>query len=399
MNISGPDAESGGIRIPKQTQSAQHQSSSKHGATRNADLHGGELSTRLAAVMEDRGVTVSPALVRELYGELSALGFKGGDIDETAILNALLLRRYGIPLSKELIESLRGNLPSVLREMAGLRETASTFLGDSRLTGEIRTAIEILIRDLDAFFRGTIRQNIVSAGMSDEAAAAPLRNLIHNSGLAFEWQLWAWYRSGRDPERLRVLLNDDLKGVLIAFTNRVKKHDSRGVLKKKLAALTKDIETHIKNIEHQQISNILGRHEQKKGFCFELPPGGYLNTGRGTVTNDGDGDSNLRGNNSEPKPFTVELDIDTTCLGTVHVTLTFAGNDNRAVALSFELGNGSVLEEATRMSGELREKLAARGYTVVSVDFQRFGDSSVQHAKDSSSENRHERNQNLDITG
>ncbi|MFC1551460.1 flagellar hook-length control protein FliK [Candidatus Latescibacterota bacterium] len=406
MNISGPEAGSGN-KIPVLNPSGKVHKAPVDADVRpqNSTVPGDRLAQQLSAFFAKRGPDILSSHITALHAELSALGLDAADIDDTTILNALMLRRHSIPLSKELLETLGGNAPAVFKGVSVLGDNARALLGDVRLTGESRTAIEALLRDINTFFRDSVLQESPNVVVGDAMSALPLKNIIQNSGLAFEWQLLAWYRSGRDPERLRALMSEDLKGVLINFANRAKKNPAKGSAKKKFTALEKDAGTQLKNIENLQLSNILGKHELKKGFCFELPPGGGLNGGHGIIEDDGRGRPKEENTDGTPKPFTVEIDVETTQLGSVHVGMTFAGIADvaeNAVSLNFGLESERITEAAENMSGELRANLTSQGYTVMSVDFHRRGSGTGNRADGSHSAGKDyptKSAQNLDITG
>ena len=46
-----------------------------------------------------------------------------------------------------------------------------------------------------------------------------LAAIIRRTGISYEWMLLAWYRSGRDPMRIKELFSSNLKGILANFLN------------------------------------------------------------------------------------------------------------------------------------------------------------------------------------
>jgi hypothetical protein len=413
LNISGPDAGSGEkipVSIPagKNHKGPAGRVSRTPSTTDSAD----RLTQKLSAFFAKSGQDILPSHVSALHAELYALGLESADIDDITLLNALMLRRHSIPLSKELLEALRGNTPEVFKGVSALRAEALALIGNARLTGESRAVVEALLRDINAFFKGSVPQDSPTVVIDDVSGALPLKNVIQNSGLAFEWRLLAWYRSGRDPERFRALMSEDLKGMLIKFANRAKKNAAGGSAKKKFTALEKNAGKLLKNIENLQLSNILGKHELKKGFCFELPPGGRMNGGHAIIEDDGRGRSEEENTESSPEPFTLNIDVETSLLGSVRVGMTFAGgaggtgstggadHAKKTVSLSFGLESEIITTAAESMSGELRANLISRGFTVTAVNFHLLENNAGNRADGPNSSSKPSKSaQNLDITG
>ena len=230
----------------------------------------------------------------------------------------------------------------------------------------------------------------------DSVNALQLKNLIRNSGMAFEWQLLAWYRSGMDSGRLYTLLHEDLKGILINLSNRLKKNKTTGTLKKKLELLRKNAQAQVKNITNRQIANILSRHGIKKGFYLELPSVADQKQGYVRIIGKGNNDSEEEKNpDSLKSPFSLEIEIELSKIGTVNVFMTFSG---KTVSLNFELDSEKIFSTVKDMSEELRAKLAERGFVVSSVEFNKHNDS-----KSSSTPSKHPKTtkaiRKLDIIG
>ncbi|MFC1541619.1 flagellar hook-length control protein FliK [Candidatus Latescibacterota bacterium] len=561
MKIIGPEAGSGD-KIPASRLTEINRKMPLNTGIRSHDssFPGDRLIKHLSAFFAKRAMDISPAQLKALYTELSALGLNTHEIDDTNILNALMLQRYSIPLSKELLETFRGNVPAIFRGISSLREDALSLLGDSRLTGENRIAVETLLQEINAFFRGTVSQesrtfvitdfinlwmydlesnikylaeidaesnteylrgminadfnevetafesllrtspgkkmsgeteklitalktatkefivkvNEIDSGiqsaseklkeaveslriklasavgeyksaniLSSESIrmsaltpellyellseririlengllaripgselggevtgnanavmkAVPLKNIVQNSGMAFEWQLLAWYRAGRDPERLRTLMKEDLKGILLNFANRTKRNPVKGNIKKKFELLGKNTQTQMNNIRNLQLSNILGKHGLKKGFYFELPPSVVLNYGHGVIEDAGHNGQEKRKTAENRNSFALEIDVETSKIGNVHVSMTFSG---KAVSLHFGLESETVSNRAKDMSQELRANLTEQGYTVISVDFHRRDYIGGQPSNSLKSKRNGRPEKNLDITG
>ncbi|MFC1538604.1 flagellar hook-length control protein FliK [Candidatus Latescibacterota bacterium] len=191
-------------------------------------------------------------------------------------------------------------------------------------------------------------------------------------------------------------MREDLKGILLNFANRAKRDPTKGNIEKKFELLGKHTQTQLNNIRNLQISNILGKHGLKKGFYLEIPPGGVLNYGHGVIEDAGHNGRGKRKTAENRNSFIVEIDVETSKIGNVHVSMTFSG---KAVSLHFGLESETVSNRAKDMSQELRANLTGQGYTVVSVDFHRRDNIDRQPGNSLKSKRTGRPEKNLDITG
>jgi len=535
LGITGPEMISGD-KIPAPRHAVADHDLPLYAGKQSPDVkHTGELLTKhLTRIFVDRGMDIPSSQINTLEAELSALGLTASEIDDNSILNALLLQRHSIPLSRELLNTLQGNESAIFKGVSLLREDALSLLGNINFSGENRKAVEILVKDINAFFKGIVSPESMKFAMEDtvnlwaydleskllslvegqaestaeisggvfseieivlesllhphsedgisqkaeallkvvrnaageirsriqeidfrhhgasellreaietfryrlsfiageyESLIAPgseggmtsvllgallgentrilenrllaqllfnasggdfteitdgslntlqLKNVIQNSGMAFEWLLLAWYRSGMDSGRLHILLHEDLKGILMSFHNRLKKNQAKGAMKKKLELIEKNSQTQLKNITNRQIANILDKHGIKKGFYFELLPGTEQRKGHTRITVKGNKNSGKEKNlDSQKFPFSLEVEIEMSKIGTVNVFMTFSG---KTVSLSFELDSETISSEVMNMREELREKLIEREFMVGSVEFRKR-DSNLESRK------------------
>ncbi len=554
MRITGPDILSGDkIPVPR------------HAGT-DTDLplytdkqspgvkHTGKLLTKhLTRIFVNRGIDIPPSQIHALEAELSALGLTATEIDDTSILNALLLKRHSIPLTRELLDTLQRNESTIFKGVSLLREDALSLLGNIHFYGKNRNALEVLVTDINAFFKGIVSPDSMKYAMEDiinlwaydleskllslaegqaesaaeitggdfneveialksifnplseddvnqkaealikvlrnavseihsqiqeidfrhygasellkeaietfryhlsviageyESLIAPgsesglssvllgellgentrilenrllaqllfnasggdfteitdgalntlqLKNIIQNSGMAFEWQLLAWYRSGMDTGRLHALLHEDLKGILMSFSNRLKKNQAKGKIKKKLELLEKNSQTQLKNITNRQLSNILNKLGVKRGFYLELPLGTEQGQRHTRISVKGSKDSEKEKNlNSQKFPFSLEIEIEMSKIGMVNVFMTFSG---KTVSLSFELESEKISSTVTDMGQELREKLMKKGFVVGSVEFRKRDSNLESNKAGSKPAEKVKSSKNLDIIG
>ncbi|MFC1692542.1 flagellar hook-length control protein FliK [Candidatus Latescibacterota bacterium] len=518
MRITGPIPPSE-RHVTKQllsTSFAKHVQGTGNKANSNA--------ARLAALFVNKGLEIHQSEVRTLTAEFSAMGMTMTDIDGDSALRALLLHRHSIPLTPELVKNAWGDSSSVLNRMQALREQAISLLSDSRLSGEERAALEMLINDIDGLFSGKaspaavkfVQEDIISnwahtletvlrravggdmealsaftgerietyltvlnqieytfpedlsdtitgrfagmlreavsdlhshiarfrfgeaesvtaikeavaalgnrlsalageieafmtaggtqdiqsgmiagffreqvreleqrllAGLDDdtmeiklfrsedgEGTGMPFREILQRSGMAFEWRLLAWYRSGRDPDRLRALVHEDIKGILMNFVGDRKKHTGRGRVRNAQNRLLRDAHAVLDSITERQLANVLNNHAEKRGLYLEFPFDEKPGRGHGKLW--ARGNKKQERNTFDPKSLSLTFTLDTSRLGTVDVSMAFSG---KSVSLDFVLEDSKVCDLGEEMVSEFRESLQKRGFAARSVRFSERG--------------------------
>ena len=182
--------------------------------------------------------------------------------------------------------------------------------------------------------------------------------------MGFEWQLLAWYRSGKDPGRFHALLHNDLKGILMGFINRSRGKATKSRIKKKFELLEKQSQTLLKNITSRQLSNVLNEYDEKRGFYLELPLGAELKQGHAKIV--AKGNKEPEKNTLDPQNFTLSFEVETSKIGTVNVFMTVLG---KTVSLRFELEDKNVSALGMDMHEEIREALKSRGFSVGGIEF------------------------------
>jgi len=221
-----------------------------------------------------------------------------------------------------------------------------------------------------------------------------LKNIIQKSGMGFEWQLLAWYRSGRDPWRFHELLRNDLKGILICFINRSKIKTARGGIKKKLQLLEKQSQTLLKNITNRQLGNILNEHDEKRRFCLGLPLSAESKQGYARIV--AKGNKEPEKNTLDPQNFTLSFEVETSKIGMVNVFMTVSG---KTVLLRFELEDKNISALGLGMKEEIRQALTARGFMFGRIEFCERNIGLKRHDKRTTSTDTGKSTRNLDIVG
>ena len=482
----------------------------------------GSLSTQLARIFADKGFDIPSSQIQSLQAELSSLGMNNADVDSNNAVRALLLQRFSIPLTSEILTTAwETDGSSIFKNLSLLKENAISLLADKYITGKNREAVAALIKNIDAVFKGEISPEMIQFAADDiidlwmydlesklisltegksgsvsqipvgslgdielaleslvkphyidgadsrtvalveavrnavsemrleiwamdfsrpeaaqmlmeavdglaerlsfiigeyealfppgtegeqsnilmaqfigktvnmlenrllaqllintagrgftevlegEWSSLSLRNIILKSGMSFEWQLLAWYRSGRDPGRFYALLHNDLKGTLIDFVNRIRKNQAKkGRIRKKLELLEKQSQNLTKHITNSQFSNIFDNLDEKRGIYLEVPLG--TESGHGHARIRSRGGKKPEENSLDPENMTLNFEIETSNIGTVSVFLVFSG---KAVTLRFELEDKTVSDLAKDMHQEIRDALISRGFSVGSIDF------------------------------
>ena len=292
-------------------------------------------------------------------------------------------------LLREAVSILGDRLSVILGEYEALSATGtggeqpnvfiSQFIGENVNVLENRLLSQLLLNASEGDFA-----DILDGGWR----VNPLRNIILKSGMSFEWQLLAWYRSGRDPERLYALLHDDLKGMLIDFINRLKKDNKKSRINKKLEYLKKESQNIMKNISNRQLSNILNELGDKRGFYLELPLDSDPEHGHSRIW--GRGNKECEKKTLDSSNSTLFFEVETSNIGTVGIYVAFFG---KTVTVKFEFEDKTISRIAKNMQEEILGDLVSRGYVVKSVDF------SVRTSNAGTSDAVSKRNKNLDVVG
>jgi len=329
-------------------------------------------ATRLISLLSQRGIAVSTEQAYAIEAELIKLGIQFSDVDSDVAFRALLLYRSNIPLSPELLRDAFSGESMVFKQLGVVYENAIALLSDATVYGEIRSVIEVFVKDIDELL-STLREQtrVDSAAARPEGASfgapegrlpLPVRELLQNSGLMFEWKLLAWYRSGGDPARLHELLHRDIKGILNSLLAKQPSRYSKGRDDGKLETLDRDARSLLDSIERRQISMILGNRDGRRDIFIELPLGDLFGGGYARVRTRGEKkpDSGML----DPADFSLTFDVETSNLGRVQATMNVF---EKTISFSFLLENEQAAGQAGSMKDELVTSLEARGYRVGSV--------------------------------
>ncbi len=256
-----------------------------------------------------------------------------------------------------------------LSVIAGGYESLLTLIADNQLSSAF--IAELFGENVLLLEKRLLAQLLINASEYDFAEntegafnTLSFKNIIQKSGMSFEWQLLAWYRSGRDPWRFISLLHEDLKGMLVNLSNRLNKKMARGRIKRKLELLDKQSKTIFKNITNRQLSNVIKEYDERKGYYLELPLSAEPNRGHAKIT--ARGSKEPEKNTLNPQNFTLSFEVETSKIGTVNVFMTVSG---KTVSLHFELENKRVSALGMDMREEIRDALVARGYGVAGIEF------------------------------
>lgn len=375
MRIHGPDMPQG-----KQVMN-QKKPAPASGRIQGIDSRHNSVAAKQAAFFTDKGLNIPPSELMALEAELSAMGLKLSGLDSGSVLKALLLHRHNIPLDPALITNSWENEPPVFERLAVFIENARTLLAGSSLTGGTRSAVEVLVNSLEALFTQ------LSGGWE---SVPGLSELFQNSGMAFEWRLLAWYRSGGDPAGFQTLLREDLKGIVIKFLNSLKKRQGRGRIAGKTGHLEQEARSLVDTLTQRQLAGILNEHTEKYRLYLEVPFGD--NPGREHAKIWARGQKKPGENTLDPENMSLSFTVEASHLGTVNVLMFFSG---KTVSLRFILEEDKFLSLAGGMSAEIGESLMSRGFIVQSVTFGLKVDETVEKER----ANTKKRTEGVDFKG
>ncbi len=331
----------------------------KSGAIEGADGYGGkqgsvgkEIESLLAAGLQSRNDGEADSLVSALRSAVSALRaqIQAGDPGRAAAAAVV----------RTMVASLGSRLAEAVGEFVATGDT-----GAVQVAGMIGEFLEKQVQILED--RLLVHLPVDSAEGPDllpEGAldAARIGNIIRKGGMAFEWQILAWYRSGRTPGRLAALVNGDLKGGLIEFLNRIKRNREKGAARRNITRLEQESRTLLERITNRQVTNILNEHSGQRGYHFELPLAVEPEKGSARILVHDRKDQNER--LPGKRDITLSFQIETSNIGRVDVLLT---TSEKNVSLHFLFESESDVELGREMSGEIREAFLVRGYTVGSI--------------------------------
>jgi hypothetical protein len=268
--------------------------------------------------------------------------------------------------------ALEQRLTALAPEITGfLQGRGAEGLTEGIVAGFLMEHVQTLERILQRKAAGSTTDSEANIVWGNEEVPLPLRNMLRSSGMAFEWRLLAWYRSGRDPALLRELMYRDIKGILTGFTSRLKHPDVKGHGRKALDTLGEEAHSILDSISRRQISAVLHGKDSRQGMYFEIPFG--EDTGRGNARIWADGRKKPEGDTLDPGDFHVSFDVETTNLGRVMVSMNAV---DFMVSLRFIMTDERCVDLARQMQDELAGSLRERGFRVgsVTVDMRKDDD-------------------------
>ena len=196
-------------------------------------------------------------------------------------------------------------------------------------------------------------------------STSELAGIIRKTGMSYEWMMLAWYRSGRDPIKIKEFINSNLKGIIANFLDNVGKEASKkDYTAKKITGIIEKAQSIFNEIESRQIGNILNEAAEKRGFFFELPIGMQGDGGSAKMWVRGEKE---KGSNTiEPGYFNLDFELDTTDAGLIKGNLSSVGKN---VSIKFRFGDEKVRLAAESLSKEFRDSLTSKGLSVGALDF------------------------------
>ncbi len=299
---------------------------------------------RIASLLDGLSNEIPAAELDRLASGLIAAGY-GPGVDESTVVKALLLQRNGVPLSAAILEAPPEHAV-LLPAAARLLDMALALL-DEFPPDKAPASLKALVGNLEV---------LLAPHISGSVPANPegITRQIRRNGLSFEWRLLAWYRSGREPGALNVLLRDDLKGTLLRFLAEAGNENAR--TNETLRGLAKDARALLDHLTGRQIDLLTQRTGTNRHLYFEVPfgkPGESMDAGI-RVQRDETNETH-----PESSSFSLSMEIETTRLGPVRVHLRFIG---KSLSATFHIRDRSARALAETMTAELRDMLKAQGY-------------------------------------
>jgi len=285
------------------------------------------------------------------------------------------------------VNLLRNRITVISVEIEGLFQGGGRALQGGMIAGFFSEQVRSLERKLLEQLTVNPEDRIIGSVWTDSGEALPMRNMMRTSGMAFEWRLLAWYRSGRDPRRLHDLIHRDIKGILNGFTTGLKTGNAGRRAKKMLRDIENDAKSLIDSITRRQISTILQNRDDKSGLFFEVPFGDTSEKGHAGIW--AKGRKKPEENIIDADTADITFDVDTTGLGRLYVTMIFR---KKTVSLRFSLRDSQVMNIAHELQTELTESLSARGFKVGSVSF-------ALHEETTGRSRSESQKRTMDITG
>lgn len=282
---------------------------------------------------------------------------------------------------------LRDRISLISAEIEGLVQGGGRALQESMISGFFSEQIRALERKLLEQLTVNPEDRIIGDVWPDSGEALPVRNMVRTNGMAFEWLLLAWYRSGRAPRRLHDLIHRDVKGILKGFTAGLKTGKAGRRVKKMLRDIENNAKSLIDSITRRQISTILQNRDGRSGLFFEVPFGDTSGKGHAGIW--AKSRRKPEENKIDADTADVTFDVDTTGLGRLYVTMTIL---EKTVSLRFSLRDVRAKDIAHEMQTELIDSLSARGFKVGSVSFTLHEEVTSRHISGS-------QKHSMDITG
>ncbi|MBN1290292.1 MAG: hypothetical protein JXB48_00510 [Candidatus Latescibacteria bacterium] len=245
-----------------------------------------------------------------------------------------------------------------------LQNSGNPILSDDVLAVFFSEHIQLLEEKLLSALESVSSKSVMSGSVIRSEVNIPLHKMLRNSGMSFEWQLLAWYRSGKNPERLRELMQRDIKGILDKFMTDLNLYRKKSSGKSILKNLEREAKSVLDCITQRQISNILQDRGTGGKVYFELPLGNLRDKDNARVTAEGGQKSEENGLN--PENFNLSFDVETTGLGRLYVTMNV---QKKNISLEFLVRDDNVITQAHTIEHELVDSLFSRGFSVNSLSF------------------------------
>jgi len=146
VRINSTDSPSRNVRTVSQTDAGAKRSVSQ--PSQPDSPLSAALARHFTEMVEDG---ISPQF-RAILTELEALGMSSDKITIAKVMRAMVLKRFSIPLSGELLSDAAESDYALFKGLTDIHDAACSLLGDLRLTGTDRTAVSMLVSGIESLF-------------------------------------------------------------------------------------------------------------------------------------------------------------------------------------------------------------------------------------------------------
>ena len=294
--------------------------------------------------------------------------------NRSALINSF--RELAQAFKSEVLELIASNSLNA-RSLESLRTDISTRLSQLLSTSSAQAEGQGLVVDLLPALTARVESGLnflatrlallleektagkAALGSADEFTS--MKSIPSKNGMQFEWRMLAWYRAGRDPALLKMLMRQDMKGVLMDLSLQLKTLKKLHSKVKTFTKLIEQADTLTDNISRRQMFHLLNERDDRHHWLVDVPAG---LANREAVTVSGDADKKKKGETSENGISRFSFSVETSRLGIVKSSFTVQG---KSLGLSLTFENDIAKAASAEYAGEISSALQSRGFAISTV--------------------------------